>query len=163
MVILECSAPFSYYLGTSLGRSCRLLSSLQDQKLPVWCHVGNPRGEIRDWAGMKTAHLHKDASTRAGQKHINSVLWFDTASTATAQAGHKLRLERESGCRLVNPAHLKSIIKIGDILFTNEILFLALGRKEVQKAATLLFTLVHLPRLPWRDQQLAQGTRGGLQ
>lgn len=27
-------------------------------------------------------------------------------------------------------------------------LFLASGRKEVQKAVTLFFTLVHLPRLP---------------
>lgn len=68
--------------------------------------------------------------------------------TQQAQLLPKLQLERESGCGLVNPAHFRSTIKIGDILFTNEILFLALGRKEVQKAATLLFTLVHLPRLP---------------
>jgi len=33
-------------------------------------------------------------------------------------------------------------------LFTNETLFLAVGRKEVQKAVALHFTLVHLPRLP---------------
>lgn len=148
MVILECSAPFSYYLWTSLGRSCRLVSSLQDQNCQCACHVGNPGGEIKDSAGMETAHLHKDAATRAGWKHINIMLWFDTASTATAQAGHKLWLKRESGCWLVNPAHLKSTIKIGDILFTNEILFLALGRKEVQKAEMLWFTLVHLPKLP---------------
>lgn len=35
MVILECSASFCYYLWTGLGRSCSLVSSLQDQRLPV--------------------------------------------------------------------------------------------------------------------------------
>lgn len=45
-----------------------------------------------------------------------------------------------------SPKHYKN--SLGAALFTNEMLFLAVGRKEVQKAVALHFTLVHLPRLP---------------
>lgn len=52
---------------------------------------------------------------------------------------------------------------LGAALFTNKMLFLALGRKEVQKAVALHFTLVHLPRLPQGALQLTQASGVGLQ
>lgn len=120
---------------------CRLVSSLQlSEAASVHVTVVIPERN-QNSAGIKTALLHKSGSSRAGWKYTSGVLWFDTANTTTAQAGCELDVvegEVRMWTSSMSQKHYKN--RLRDSLFTNEMLFLAPGRKEVQKAVTLLHT-----------------------
>lgn len=95
------------------GSSCRLVSSLQwSETASVHVMLVIPGEKSETQLERKTLSSARGWKAGTGWKYTDGMLWFDTVNTTTAQAGCELWLKRKSGCGLVNPAHLKSTIKI---------------------------------------------------